>query len=244
MSAMGVEKGTVMDQEREADERYARGEIDRDEWVRLRGSGPTAPATPASSPLPAPRNRFLFEVAVVLVAVLVGIAAVFVYLRASSGTNPTYGTPQELTSADLSALNASATAGLSFASNDTLWFRPGTVAFVVYASPPAHDLTFVVQGMVNPTIHLAAGTRAAVTVVNLDSDMYHNWALTSRSPPYSSMPMMSSGTMMTMTMLGHASGGGYWSQAASFTPYAGSYWYLCQYPDHANEGMYGSFVVD
>src|SRR5712691_3278039 len=31
------------------------------------------------------------------------------------------------------------------------------------------------------------------------------------------MPMMSSGPMMTMNMLGHASGGGYRSQSASFT---------------------------
>ncbi len=232
-----------MDREPEADERYARGEIDRGEWVWLRGSGATAPGKPAPSRLPAPRNRILFMVAVILVVVLVGIAALFVYLRAPSGTNPTYGTPRELTSADLGALNASATAGLAFASNNTLWFRPGTGDFVVYASPPAHDLTFVVQGMVNPTIHVAAGTRVAVTVVNLDSDMYHNWALTSQGPPYSSMPMMSSATMMTMTMLGHASGGGYWSQAASFTPSTGSYWYLCQYAGHANEGMYGSFVV-
>jgi len=241
--ATGVGKGIVMDREPEADARYARGEIDRDEWVLLRASGSRFPRTHAPSPRRAPRNRVLFMVAVILVVVLVGIAAVFVYLRASSGTNPTYGTPQVLTSADLNALNASATAGLAFASNNTLWFRPGTVAFVVYASPPAHDLTFVVQGMVNPTIHVAAEARVAVTVVNLDSDMYHNWALISQGPPYSSMPMMRSGAMMTMTMLGHASGSGFWSQAASFASSAGSYWYLCQYPGHANEGMYGSFVV-
>src|SRR6266581_7443741 len=32
------------------------------------------------------------------------------------------------------------------------------------------------------------------------------------------MPTTSSGPMMTMNMLGHASGGGYWSQSVSFTP--------------------------
>ncbi len=243
MRATGAGKGIVMDRELEADARYARGEIDRDEWVRLRGSGVTVPGTPAPRRPLAPRNRVLFMVAVILVVVLVGTAAVFLHLRSSSGSSPSYSTPRELTSADLSVLNASATEGLAFASNNTVWFRSGTVALVVYASPPAHDLAFVVQGMVNPTIHAAVGTRVSVTVVNLDSDTDHNWALSTQRPPYISMPMMTSGMMMGTSMLGPASAGSYWSQAMAFTASAGSYWYVCEYPGHANEGMYGSFVV-
>lgn len=238
-----------MDQNSDADTRYARGEISRDEWMRLRQSTVAAPIAPPPSPRPLRRNRTWLVVAVVLVVVLVAVSALVVYQLTTSGTSPTYGAPRELTVADLSALNASATAGLAFPSNGTLWFRPGSIELVVYASPPAHDLTFVVQGMVNPTIHVASGTRVTVTVVNMDADMDHNWALSTQGPPYSSMPMMGpggmmgAGTNMGTSMLGPASSGGYWSQQATFTASAGSYWYLCQYPDHANEGMYGSFVV-
>lgn len=239
----------MIDRNSDVDARYAQGEISRDEWMRLRQSAVAAPGLAPPPPPLARRCHTLLIAAVILVVVLVAVGSLVVYPLATSGTNPTYGALRRLTPAGLSALNASATAGLAFPSNHTLWFRTGPVALVVYASPPAHDLAFVVQGTVNPTIHVTPGTRVTVTVVNLDSDMYHNWALSTQGPPYSSMPMMGSGGMMgsgTMTgtsMLGPTSGGGYWSQTMSFAASAGSYWYLCEYPDHANEGMYGSFVV-
>lgn len=234
---------------------YAKGGITREEWMRLRppaAAGTPKPVTPVPPRRPPASNgRTSLAVSVVLVVVLVTLGGLWFYLRTSSGsgTSPTYGTPRELAATDLAALNASATAGVAFLGNNSLWLSPGSVDLVVYASPPAHDLAFVVQGMVNPAIHVAPGSRVTVTVVNTDGDMYHNWALSTQGPPYGSMPMMGGGgmmgggTRMAMTMLGPASGGGYWSQAMAFTASAGSYWYLCEYPDHANEGMYGSFSV-
>lgn len=231
------------------DTRYARGEITRDEWLRLRGSSPGAPpasAPAAPRPPPSAPGRPVLLVAVVVVIAAVAIAAAFVWSLGNSpvsGWNLSYGTQQVMHSADLGTLNASATRGTAYAGNHTLWFVGGSMDLVVYASPPDHDMAFVVQGMANPTIHVPAGARVTVTMVNMDSGEYHNWALTRTAPPYGSMPMMGSGAMMSMTMLSPASASGFWSQAMSFTPAAGSYWYLCEYAGHAADGMYGGFVV-
>ncbi|MEK6987752.1 MAG: hypothetical protein AABX97_06630 [Candidatus Thermoplasmatota archaeon] len=237
------------DPTRDVDARYARGDISRDEWLRLRESAKTGtPATPPPHPPPPSKpgqNRPLLVAAVLVVAGIV-LAAAFLLTMSPSGTNamnPSYGTVRQLSVSDLATLNATATPGLAFESNHTLWLPRGSVNLVVYASPPIHHMDFVIQGMVNPTIHVAAGSRITVTVVNMDGDMYHNWALSARGPPFSSMPMMGSGTMMTMSMLGPAFSGGYWGQDMSFTASTGSSWYLCTVAGHASEGMFGSFVA-
>ncbi len=231
------------------DARYARGEITRDEWLRLRASaGSVPPASPAAVPAPparAPGRRVLLVIAVVAVAAVV-LTAMLLWTFGNptlSGWSPSYGTVRELSVSDLSGLNASATVGAAFTANHTLWFHGGVIDLVVYASPPDHDMAFAVQGMGNPTIHMPAGTRVTITLVNADSGDYHNWALTRTAPPYGTMPMMGSSTMMAMSMLGPASASGFWSQALAFTTASGSYWYLCQYMTHAADGMYGGFVV-
>jgi rusticyanin len=241
----------VDDPTRDVDARYARGEIPRDEWLRMRESAkagtPTASPPPPPPPPKANLGRSLLVAAVVIVAGIV-VASAFLLTMSPSGTNamnPSYGTARQLSASDLAALNTSATSGMAFESNHTLWFPHGSVNLVVYASPPIHDMDFVIQGMVNPTIHVAAGSRITVTVVNMDGDMYHNWGLTQQGPPYDSMPMMGSGMsmMMTMSMLGPASSSGLWSQSLTFNAAAGSYWYLCTVTGHASQGMYGSFIV-
>jgi rusticyanin len=184
---------------------------------------------------------------------LVGILAVVVVVAflAASGvllprgvTGVSFGSPAQLTTAGLSQLNASATLGRAYESNDTIWFPASTVTIVFHASPATHDLAFVIQGLVNPTIHVAAGARLGVIVVNEDPDMYHSWALANHGPPFERMPMMGGGVMMQSTMLGPSSGTGFWSQGFSFAADAGQYWYLCTYPGHATDGMYGSLVAD
>ena len=238
----------------ESDRLYARGEISREGWMQRRSTPPASPTSP--TPVPAPRpsgpNRTAWlVVAVFLVVAIVASTAFLASLGAKNvpGTNPTYLPLKQLAPADLSALNASATHGLAFAGNNSLWFSLGPVTLVVDVSPPAHDLAFVVQGLMNPTIHVAPGTRVTVVAVNSDLDMYHTWTLSTNGPPYGSMPMMGSGgmmgsgPMMGTSMLGPASATGFWSQQFSFTASAGTYWYLCEVTGHASDGMYGGFVV-
>ncbi len=222
------------------DARYARGEITRDQWQRLRAAPPTTPPPP-----PVPNRRPFLVVAVLIVAAVAVVAAVMWSLGGSPiySWSPSYGTQTQIHAADLASLNASVTTGTAYAGNNTIWYHGGSVTMVVYASPPDHDMDFEMQGMANPTIHMPAEVRVTITVVNMDSGDYHNWALSKTAPPYSSMPMMSGGTMMSMAMMAPASASGMWSESMSFTTVSGTYWYMCQYGSHAADGMYGSFVV-
>lgn len=178
-----------------------------------------------------------------------GIVAVVALLVASGAllprdiTGASYSAPARLSPPALDQLNASATLGQAYPSNDTLWLPSGPVTIVIHASPPAHDLTFVIQGLVNPTLHVTAGARVTAIVVNEDPDMYHNWALSHNGPPFGGMPMMGEGMMMESAMLDPPAGGGFWSQSFSFAVDAGQYTYLCAYPGHAADGMYGTLVA-
>jgi len=74
--------------------------------------------------------------------------------------------------------------------------------------------------------------------------MYHNLALTTRGPPYSSMPMMSHMSGPKTSMLSASESGYYWVQNMNITANSpDQFWYLCEYPGHAEEGMYGSLVI-
>ncbi len=244
----------MTDRTGDLDAQYARGEITREEWMRQRtpemGGVPIrAPPSPSRPPRPsALTGRTLFVVVVAIVAI--AVMAAFLWSRAQPsgpGSNLSLLQPRQLQAADLAALNASGTQGLVFKDNNTLWFRPGAVTLVVYASPPEHDMAFVIQELVNPTVHVAPGSRITVVAVNTDSGEYHTWSLSTQGPPYSSMPMMGSGGMMSGTMMGTsmlapASSAGMWSQEMSFTASAGTYWYICGVSGHAAQGMYGGLV--
>lgn len=213
-------------------------------------TGPSAAQAPRPPP-PRPAGRtgltlFVFVLAVVVVAVVV--AAVWWVGRSGvPGWSPTYVQPRQLQATDLGALNASATAGQAFAGNNTLWFGAGSMTLVVYGSPADHDMDFVIQGMVNPTIHLTPGAHVTLTMVNMDSGEYHTWSMTTQAPPYSSSGMMGggmmSGTMMGTSSLGPMTSMGMWSQQMGFTSQAGTYWYVCAVSNHAANGMYGAIVV-
>ncbi len=227
------------------DARYASGEITREEWARLQ-------RTQAIRARPGRPSRRGLLVALVMVAFGLTLAGGFLWSLAHSASAPwapSFSTASRIPAADLAALNASATPGVGYAANDSLWFAGGSVDLVAYLSPADHDMAFVLQGMANPAIHMSAGTRVKLTVVNMDPGEYHGWALSRTGPPYSSMPMMGSGSMMgtgsmmSMPMLSPASGGMYATQALSFTAQAGSYWYLCPAAGHAAAGMYGEFIV-
>ncbi len=227
------------------DAQYAKGEIPREDWLRLRRS--TSQATPP--PRRDDRRRGVLVAAIVL-AVGLTLAGAFLWSMANSphggwspAWSPSFGTARTLPATDLTAINDSATSGAAYAGNDSLWFSGDSVDLAVYMSPPDHDMTFVLENLVNPTLHVPAGARVTVTIVNMDPDMDHNWALSRTGPPYSSMPMMGSGSMMSMTMLGPMSGAGYPSESISFTAVSGAYWYLCEYAGHAAAGMYGGFDI-
>ncbi len=147
--------------------------------------------------------------------------------------------------------NLSGSSAATFPGNDTVWVDVHTPDLLVEMSPSDHDLEFVVNGLVNPAVHVPSGIPVTIHVVNLDPSEDHSWVLTTRAPPYGAYPMMSGGGMMGgssgmwgTSMMGAPQGGSYWSQTMWFTTAApGQFWYLCSYPDHASSDMYGAFVV-
>lgn len=145
--------------------------------------------------------------------------------------------------------------------NNSIVFESKNVSIVVLAmgvdravnltnsTPPAHATndTFVIDGMIDPTLVLQKGSTVHITFVNLDFSAYHNVIITSTGPPYRYMPMSAMGGLVSMMpFVQHANyqqGQAYeYSYNASFNS-AGTFWYLCMYPGHAQMGMYGKIVV-
>ena len=148
--------------------------------------------------------------------------------------------------------------------DDSVTFTSPSVDIVAFADmaenataitgmqPPSYSQgdVFMVYGLINPTIYVPKGATVHVTIVNLDDDMYHDFVFTTISPPYSYMMMqgmMGGGSFLyMMPILGPANYGAGWAPVYSYTvtvPGAGSLWYVCTYPGHAQSGMYGEVIA-
>nr|WP_069808070.1 plastocyanin/azurin family copper-binding protein [Vulcanisaeta thermophila] len=153
--------------------------------------------------------------------------------------------------------------------NDTIVFTSNDITLVVLAmmgddavkmtgmSPPpyAHGDVFVIYGLINPTLVIPPGSVVHVIFINLDDDMYHNFVITTVPPPYpyNVMPYvgmyggyMGPGMMSMMSWLPPANYNAGYAYGYEYTVVLngpGTYWYLCTYPGHAEEGMYGEVIV-
>lgn len=119
------------------------------------------------------------------------------------------------------------------------------------SSPPSYakDDVFVIGNMIDPTLAIKAGTQLTVTSINLDEDMSHNFVIMTTAPPYSYMPMqntMYGGAVAMMPVLPNDDVKGGYAYELSYQvtlSQSGTYWYVCTYPGHAQEGMYGKIIV-
>jgi len=109
----------------------------------------------------------------------------------------------------------------------------------------AQHEVFVIDGLIDPTLVFEGPSTVNITVINLDSSMYHNFVVTTVSPPYpfNAMPYeMQYGMVPFVPPADYTGGLAYsYSYVLSFGP--GSYWYICTYPGHAEMGMYGRMLV-
>ncbi|MEM4109428.1 MAG: plastocyanin/azurin family copper-binding protein, partial [Conexivisphaerales archaeon] len=151
----------------------------------------------------------------------------------------------------------------AFSNNGTLVFNSSKIVLVVLSmgnkravnltgqSPPSyaqHDV-FVIYGLINPTLVIPRGATVDFILINLDDDMYHNIAITPVPPPYQYYAMM----QIMMNVLGitpflppanYSNAFAYGSTFSSSFYNSGTYYYVCEYPGHAEMGMYGQIVVD
>jgi rusticyanin len=119
------------------------------------------------------------------------------------------------------------------------------------ATPPSYakDDVFVIGNMIDPTLVLKAGTALNITSINLDVDMAHSFVIMRTGPPYSYMPMhnmMSGGIVAFMPVLPNADEKDGYAYELSYQitlSQPGTYWYVCTYPGHAEDGMYGKIIV-
>ena len=145
-----------------------------------------------------------------------------------------------------------------------LAIMPDKAVNLTGTQPPSYSNgdVFVIYGLINPTLVIPAGASVHFTIVNLDDDMYHNLVVSTLSPPY---PYMAMQGMMTYPQNYQAGGTASSSSQNMMLPFlppanysqgsaheysysltfnqAGSLWYLCTYPGHAQLGMYGRIVV-
>lgn len=132
--------------------------------------------------------------------------------------------------------------------NNSVTYAGQSVKIVVLGSPmmTGADDRFVIGGLVNPTIHVPKGAQLAVELVNEDTGMPHGFEITQARPPYAYMSMMQGGIYpgSFIAPIPAANEDQYPMATTAFTAsQSGEYNYICQYPGHAAQGMYGQILV-
>ena len=141
---------------------------------------------------------------------------------------------------------AQANAQVDEAAN-TVTYTGNDIKIVMLGGPEEADEKFVVAGLVNPTIYLPKDTTVTLEFVNADEGMPHAFEITTAGPPYYYMAMMSGGVYpgSFIRTLPAANADEYPVAEITFQAgTAGTFYYLCQYPGHAAEGMYGIIVIE
>ena len=132
---------------------------------------------------------------------------------------------------------------------NTVTYAGRSVSLVALASPHGKpNMTWEIDGLVNPTVSVAPGARVTVVLVNTDWGYMHGFELTTTQPPYPEMAMAGvADNFFLMPLLPRTekdtATASYYTRSASFTAVAGTYHYLCPVPGHAAAGMFGTLVV-
>lgn len=181
----------------------------------------------------------------------------------SGGMMTYYGHTVSVQSAMMEATTNPPSYATLIPSNDTAIINSSSVHITVYAmmgsmavNVTGHSLpsyssgdVFVIYGLINPTLIFDSGTqyvKLTITVINLDNDMYHNFVITSMPPPYQYMVygMMESSTGYMMPYLPPTQGGSAYTYTYAVQLHGPApLWYICTYPGHAEEGMYGKLII-
>jgi rusticyanin len=192
------------------------------------------------------RYKTIGVVAVVFLAAVLIFSAFYYYGGYNTSSNSQY-----LTQFQIESLNVTEPGVYVSQTNSTIYINSSTSLLVMAGPMNAPSMySFEILGMFNPNIVVKEGVTVHFTVVNIDTDSEHNFVLSSQGPPYSYMSGMGAmnsggyGFMTSMSFLPPTSSGHfyYYNVSYSFSQY-GTYWYLCTYPGHAENGMYGKIVV-
>ncbi|UOF88874.1 hypothetical protein LSG31_13085 [Fodinisporobacter ferrooxydans] len=133
---------------------------------------------------------------------------------------------------------------------NTITYKGNDVKIVLLAkmndASNRKDDTFVVGGLINPAIHVQKGAKVSLELINEDNDMPHGLEITPASPPYPYMSMMAGGIYPGSFIhpIPESTNTQFATASTTFTAdQSGEFHYLCEYPGHAQKGMYGTFVI-
>ena len=135
------------------------------------------------------------------------------------------------------------------AAANTVRYTTSSVTLVALASPHGKpNMTWEIDGLVNPTITVPAGAHITVHLVNTDWGYMHGFELTTTTPPYPYMSMMGIANDFLVMPLPERTTkdlatARFYTRTASLTLASGTYDYLCPVPGHAQQGMYGRLIV-
>ena len=130
---------------------------------------------------------------------------------------------------------------------NSIIYSGNEITIFMLGGPEEADEKFVINGLINPTIYVPRDATVTIEFANADEGMPHAFEITDARPPYGYMSMMHNGRIYPgsfIATLPAANGGIYPVGKATFqASEAGTFYYICQYPGHAQEGMYGKMVV-
>jgi rusticyanin len=130
--------------------------------------------------------------------------------------------------------------------NNTISFAGKDITIVLLAGPEIADGKFVIGGLINPSLQVPKDAKISLEMINEDEGMSHGVEITNAIPPYNYMAMMGGGIYPDtfITPLPAATEGKYPTAVTTFNSIQeGDFYYICQYPSHASNGMYGKFII-
>ncbi len=166
-----------------------------------------------------------------------------------TGSSAMGGTAQSATPVSIRALTVRLAGAAAIDRRaDTIIERTKRVHLVALASPEGvPDMTWNVDGLVNPTVVIPRGARVTIDLFNADEDHQHGWELTVTPPPYRFMAMMYAAVAQPSSFampVQEASSARWLGHSLHFTAAdSGTFYYFCPVPGHAQKGMYGKLVV-
>ncbi|MHB1955757.1 MAG: sulfocyanin-like copper-binding protein [Sulfobacillus sp.] len=132
---------------------------------------------------------------------------------------------------------------------NTVTYKGQNVTLVALASPHGKpNMTWEIDGLVNPTVVVSSKAQVRVTLVNTDWGYMHGFEVTTTPPPYPFMSMMAINTDFLLTPLPQRTtkslqSAQYDTTAGLLNLRAGTYYYLCPVPGHAQQGMHGTLRI-
>lgn len=131
-------------------------------------------------------------------------------------------------------------------STNTITYTGKNVKIVMLGGPANADQKFVIADLINPTIRIPQGAKVTMEIINEDEGMPHGFEITNATPPYAYMSMMQGAIYpgSFIPPIPEAASNQYPSAQVSFTAsQSGRFYYICQYPGHAEKGMYGKIII-